>query len=146
MQLLQALLHWCWNSLTCNIYAPSIHVTATRTYPGSLRQFWRTVRCNIFHFKAGQRRKKQCSKEVTLRGRQSVDGGEPAGDTEVAVVPCQVTATWHPFWLTTGRGCLWLSHRRNGWKGLWCWSCSAWFQNENKELLAGQHMTAIGNH
>lgn len=48
--------------------------------------------------------------------------------------------------LTTGQGCLWLSHRRNGWKGLWCWSCSAWLQNENMELLVSQPMTAVGNH
>lgn len=48
--------------------------------------------------------------------------------------------------LTTGQGCLWPSHRRNGWKGLWCWSCSAWLQNENMELLVSQPMTAVGNH
>lgn len=33
--------------------------------------------------------------------------------------------------LTTDQDCPWLSRRRSGWKDLWCWSCSAWFQSEN---------------
>lgn len=105
-----------------------------------------TLSCILVQDNQQRKTERQHWREVELRGRQKKWWRKPVRERYHWANPSQADLTSRHVRLTTGQGCLWLSHRRNGWKGLWCWSCSAWLQNENMELLVSQPMTVVGNH